>query len=87
MSRCVNLNQAFANAFAYTSGLSKKLREIFSYAGSTRKAMSVVNIVGLWKTFLSNASGMMFALYFAIHWFAPAGLFSKDHSLLNNKCK
>ena len=87
MSRCVNLNQALANASSKRAGLSMKRFEIFSYAGSNRSERSVVSIVG--KCFLeaSNASGMIAAPSFATHWFAPAGLFVSTHSLLKRILK
>ena len=46
MSRWVSLNHARAKASANSAGFSWKRREIFSYAGSTRSARSVVSIVG-----------------------------------------
>jgi len=41
------LNHARANASANWSGCSRNRREIFSYAGSTRRAISVVSIEGV----------------------------------------
>src|SRR5712671_3254616 len=87
MSRCVSLNQARANASANWSGCSKKRREIFSYAGSSRRERSVVSIVGTCFFDVSKASGMEACAPFAFHCFAPAGLFVSSHSFSNRFLK
>src|SRR4029079_4856065 len=87
MSRWVSLNHAFANACANSSGLSRKRRAIFSYAGSNRSARSVVSIDGAIFFALSYASGTVPspAPFFGFHCFAPAGLVVCSHSY-SNRC-
>src|SRR5688500_12369844 len=87
MSRWVSLNHARAKASANWSGLARNRREIFSYAGSTRSATSVVSMVGTRFTDGSNGSGMIAGAPFACHWCAPAGLLASSHSKANRFSK
>jgi hypothetical protein len=82
MSRWVSLNQARANASANSAGFAMKRREIFSYAGSMRMAMSAVVIIGAWRFLGSCASGTVLAPAspLGFHCWAPAGLLVSSHS-------
>src|SRR3954466_13113514 len=80
MSRWVSLNHARAKASANRLGLARKRRQTFSYAGSTRSAMSVVSMVGTRFFDGSNGSGMIAGAPLAVHWCAPAGLLVSSHS-------
>ena len=80
MSRCSSLYQALAKASANSLGFSRKRREIFSYAGSKRRARSEVSIVGLRCGESGVGPGMIASASLATHWWAPAGLFSSSHS-------
>ena len=46
ISRCVNLNQALANACSNSCGLFRKRLDILSYDGSALRAISEVNMIG-----------------------------------------
>src|SRR5579859_4097508 len=52
-----------------------------------RSDRSVVSMVGTRFFDLSNGSGIVAAAPFALHCWAPAGLFSSSHSLLNRLSK
>ncbi len=82
MSRCSSLYQALANASANSSGFSRNRREIFSYAGSTRSARSVVSIVGGRVSDGSCGPGIVPAPAPSLgcHCQAPAGLLVSSHS-------
>ena len=82
MSRWVSLYQARAKASASWSGFSRKRREMASYAGSMRMAMSAVVIMGACDFEASWASGTVPspAPSLGVHCCAPAGLLVSSHS-------
>ena len=73
MSRWSSLYQALAKASRNASRSTAKRREIFSYAGSNRRARSVVSMVGRCFVDASWASGTVSSASLATHWWAPAG--------------
>src|ERR1700755_3526053 len=66
-----------------------KRREIFSYAGSTRSARSVVSMLGVTFLDASCAPGAVFAPAppLGFHCCAPAGLLVSSHSKPNRCLK